>query len=405
MARQRPTVVLVPSEVVDFSSGSSSIAYHNLSSRQAVAFRVLFTSPDLLTAMPAEGMVPPGKHVEIILTPVDSSESSHLPHRVIVRTLAVPSQLRTGETAPLRSGGQLSPLNQLWASAGTDGTGGVEEHLLSCVRRHAPTGSVTAALSAASDVRLLAQPRGESRYGVHRDRSWNRVACESCSARYPTIFPSIHIGESSAEALLAACERLLLLRTSQLAAAEHALVAERNAAAVTCKASTSTSASSAAATTAAAAAAGAGAGAAPSAGEATGEPPSLHAAAISLRRPPGSHHRPRCAPLVSHLLIGVLGLALGLAFYPLSPAWQLVPRSCRSPSSQELELCWAPWAGAGADQRDLRLDQGAGLSGRTAAWAKAAHWGRFRLGTRAPWASRADAARRGDEGSEKQKGS
>ena len=105
---------------------------------------------------------------------------------------------------------------------------------------------------------------------------------------------------------------------------------------------------------------------------------------------------------MSHLLIGVLGLALGLAFYPLSPAWQLVPRSCRSPSSQELELCWAPWAGAGADQRDLRLDQGAGLSGRTAAWAKAARWGRFGLGTRgAPRASRADAARRGDEGSVK----
>ena len=93
MARQRPTVVIVPSEVVDFSSGSSSsIAYHNLSSRQAVAFRVMFTSPELLTAVPAEGMVPPGKHVEILLTPVDASESSRLPHRVIVRTLVVPSQ-------------------------------------------------------------------------------------------------------------------------------------------------------------------------------------------------------------------------------------------------------------------------------------------------------------------------
>ena len=59
MARQRLTVVLVPSEVIDFSNGPSSIAYHNLSSRQAVAFRVMFTSPDLLMAVPAEGMVPP----------------------------------------------------------------------------------------------------------------------------------------------------------------------------------------------------------------------------------------------------------------------------------------------------------------------------------------------------------
>ena len=358
MARQRLTVVLVPSEVIDFSNGPSSIAYHNLSSRQAVAFRVMFTSPDLLMAVPAEGMVPPGKHVEIILTPVDLSQSSHLPHRVIVRTLAVPSKQLAAETAPMRSG-QLSPMGQLWASVENDGTAGVEEHLLSCVRGRAPTGSATAASSAAGDVRLLAQR-----------------------------------GESSAEALLAACERLLLLRTSQLAAAEHALVVERNAAAVTCEASTS---ASAAATTAAAGAGTAGA----SAGEATSEPPSLHAGANSPRRSPGAYdHRPQCAPLMSHLLVGLLGLGLGLAFYPHSPAWQRAPRSCRSPSSQELELCWAG-AGAGAGQQGPRQDQGTGLSGRTAARAKgkAARWGRFGLGTRAPWASRVDAAP-GDEGSE-----
>jgi hypothetical protein len=363
MARQRLTVVLVPSEAIDFSSGPSSIAYHNLSSRQAVAFRVMFTSPDLLTAAPAEGMVPPGKHVEIILTPMDSSESSRLPHRVIVRSLAVPSQQRAAETAPMQSG-QLSPMSQLWASAGAAGADGVEEHLLSCVRNRAPTESATAsASSAARDVRLLAQR------------------------------------ESSAEARLAACERLLLLRTSQLAAAEHTLVAERNAATVTCEASTSASASSAAATTAAAATAAAAAGAAaataPSTGSVTGEPPSPHAAATSLRRPPRSYHRPRCAPLVSHLFVGLLGVALGLAFYhPLySLAWELVPRSCRSPSSQELELCWV-----GGDQRDPRLDQGAGFSAHTAARAKARRWawGRFGLGTRAPWAARADAAGGGD---------
>ena len=364
MARQRLTVVLVPSEVIDFSNGPSSIAYHNLSSRQAVAFRVMFTSPDLLMAVPAEGMVPPGKHVEIILTPVDSSQSSHLPHRVIVRTLAVPSKQLAAETAPTRSG-QLSPMGQLWASAETDGTAGVEEHLLSCERRRAPTGSATAASSsAAGDVRLLAQR-----------------------------------GESSAEALLAACERLLLLRTSQLAAAEHALVVERNAAAVTCEASTSASAASAAATTAAAGAGTAGA----SAGEATSEPPSLHAGANSPRRSPGSYHRPQCTPLVSHLLVGMLCLGLGLAFYPHSPAWQRAPRSCRSPSSQGLELCWAG-AGAGAGRQGPRhgQDQGAGLSGRIAATrakGEAARWGRFGLGTRAPWASRVDAAP-GDEGSE-----
>ena len=211
MARLRPTVVIVPSEVVDFSSGPSSIAYHNLSSRQAVAFRVMFTSPELLTAVPAEGMVPPGKHVEIILTPVDASESSRLPHRVIVRTLVVPSQQQ--RAAP---NGQMSLISQLWASAGTDGSSGVEEHLLSCVRDRAPTGTAAASAEAGDDVRLLSQR------------------------------------EAGAQALLAACERLLLLRTSQLAAAEHALVVERNAAAGRSAASASTSADSSAATSTAA---------------------------------------------------------------------------------------------------------------------------------------------------------
>ena len=92
--------------------------------------------------------MPPGKHVEIILTPVDASESSRLPHRVIVRTLVVPSQLLSGETAPPRRGAEL------WAAAEIDG---IEEHLLCCARTHAPAESTTASSAAARDVRRLAQ--------------------------------------------------------------------------------------------------------------------------------------------------------------------------------------------------------------------------------------------------------
>ena len=97
---------------------------------------------------------------------------------------------------------------------------------------------------------------------------------------------------------------------------------------------------------------------------------------------------------MSHLLIGLLGLALGLALHPLSPTtWQLVPRSFRSPISPELELRWAAAEQRGP-QRPDQQGQGARARTRAKVEAKVGRWAPFGLGTRAFWAARAGATAR-----------
>ena len=102
-------VNVLPSDEVAFCSGPSRIAIHNLG-ETPLAFQVRFTSSGLRSE-PAEGIVPPGKHIEATLTPV--AEAGVLPHRIVVRTRAVIPGVKPGE---------------LWLD------GAADEHLRCCKR-------------------------------------------------------------------------------------------------------------------------------------------------------------------------------------------------------------------------------------------------------------------------------
>ena len=286
----QPDVVLVPSEVVEFaSSGPSRLALHNIGV-QPVAFKVAFTSPNLLMVVPSEGMVPPGKHVEAVLTPVSTSEAANLPHRVIVRTVAV---------AP---GAKKGP--ELWTAAAP---ADIHEHLLSCSR----------ARPAAAEAGAPASASGPS------------AAAVAIGGQRSLSLPRLGSRGTDVKARLAACERLLLLRSSQLAAAEHQLVTAEHTRAAAAATSSST--------------------AAPTSGDASRsrEPPEpwatggTKAAATRAQRAPSPPPARRCAPgLASHLCVGALALALGLAWRPLLVAH----------GGAEVGFCWltcAPDAASG----------------------------------------------------------
>ena len=217
----RPNLLVLPNDVVLFDrAGTSRLAIHNIS-ESTVAFRVLFTSPGLLDCQPAEGMVPPGKHIEAVLTMLKPNESNNLPHRIVVRT------------ATVQVGAKRS---DIWAPEAT------QEHLRTCEHRaRAKTDE-----PGASDVDIVSAAKRNA---------------------------------YSTEARLRAAERLVLTRSAQLAAAQHRLAVLDS---------------------------GADSAAAPLP---TQPPPAPMVDPESLPPP-----RSRWQPLLSHLCIGLLALAIGIAW-------------------------------------------------------------------------------------------
>lgn len=221
-ASGRPDTLVLPNDVVEFDdAGTSRLAIHNISG-STVAFRVLFTSPGLLDCQPAEGMVPPGKHIEAVLTTLKPNEPNSLPHRIVVRTATVQVGAKRSE---------------LWAPEV------VQEHLRTCEREAKRNRDEPGA----SDVGIVSAVKRNA-YGT--------------------------------EARLRAAERLVLTRSAQLADAQHRLAVLDSSA-----------------DTAAAA-------------PLPAQPPPTPVAEAETSPPP----RLRWQPLLSHLCIGLLALAVGVAW-------------------------------------------------------------------------------------------
>lgn len=216
----KPNILVLPNDVVEFSTaGTGLVQLHNIS-EEPVAFRVLFTSPGMLDCQPAEGMVPPGKHIEAVLTTLKPKAPNNLPHRIVVRTATVHVGAKRSE---------------IWVPEA------VQEHLRTCERE-----ARAEKAPGASDVGIVSGARRNA-YGT--------------------------------EARLRAAERLVLTRSAQLAASEHRLAAAQS---------------------------GADAFTAPL----PTRPPPAPPMDAECSPPP----RPRWHPLVSHLCIGLLALAIGVAW-------------------------------------------------------------------------------------------